>query len=102
MRWTYITFLASGALTLIGFGATLVVQGGWQAVAAAFAILQGLVFASTFIALRVAAERPRSRRPGWALAGGSRQAVPAASGPERAHAGVRDERAMRAPRSVHA
>jgi hypothetical protein len=102
MRRTYMTFLGSGALTLIGFGATILVQGGWQAVAAAFAILQGLVFASTFIALRVAAERPRSRRPGWALAGGSPQAVPATSGPERAPADVRDRRAVRAPRSVHA
>ena len=101
MRRTYLTFLGSGALTLIGFGATILVQGGWQAAAAAFAIFQGLVFTSCFGFLRAASERPGSRRPAWATADRAPQAVPAASGPERARATL-PEPAARAPRSVHA
>ena len=96
MRRTYITFLGAGALTLIGLGATVIVQGGWEAVAAAFAILQGLVFVSTFIALRVAAERPRSGRPGWAVARGEQRDLRATA--ERATANVRDGR-VGVPRS---
>jgi hypothetical protein len=102
MRRTYITFLGSGALTLIGFGATILLQGGWQAAVAAFAIFQGIVFASSFGILRAAAEHPRPRRPDWAVADGRPQAVPATSGRERATADVRAARAVRAPRSVHA
>jgi hypothetical protein len=59
---TYIRLLGSGASVLIGLGATMIVQGGWQAVAAAFAIFGGLVFAMTFISLGVRAERPPARR----------------------------------------
>jgi hypothetical protein len=66
---TYTKLLGSGALTLIAVGVTLVVQGGPQAIAAAFAIFQGIVFVTTFLTLRVAADRPRSRRPGWAVDG---------------------------------
>jgi hypothetical protein len=66
---TYIRLLGSGALTLIAVGVTLVVQGGPQAIAAAFAIFQGIVFVTTFLTLRVAADRSRSRHPGWAVDG---------------------------------
>lgn len=93
-----IWLLGSGALTLVGLGATLIVQGGWQAVAAAFAILQGLVFASSLIALQMAAEHPRARRPSWAVAGGAPRAEPAATEAERLRADVRVKRAERAPR----
>jgi hypothetical protein len=55
-----------GALTLIGMAATIVVQGGWEAGAAAFAIAGGVGFALTFAALQAVGERPRSRRPAWA------------------------------------
>jgi hypothetical protein len=47
-----------GALTLAGMAATLIVQGGWQAIAAAFAIAAGGGFALTFMALRASSERP--------------------------------------------
>jgi hypothetical protein len=55
-----------GALVLIGMATTIIVQGGWQAIAAAFAIFNGAGFALTFAALQAAGERPRSRRPAWA------------------------------------
>jgi hypothetical protein len=62
----YRRFMSFGVLALIGLGATLIVQGGWQAVAAGFAIFNGGGFALTFVALGMAGERPRSRRPSWA------------------------------------
>ncbi len=52
-----------GALTLIGSAATLLIQGGWQAAAAAFAIFNGVGFALTFLAIGVASERPGPRHP---------------------------------------
>jgi hypothetical protein len=55
-----------GALTLIGMAATIIVQGGWQAAGAAFAIAAGVGFALTFAVIRAAGERPRSRHPSWA------------------------------------
>jgi hypothetical protein len=96
---TYIRLLGSGALTLVGLGATLLVQGGWEAAAAAFAIFSGLVFAVSFISLRVAAERPRSGHPGWAVAGSERRGVSASAEAERARASVRDVRPGRVSRS---
>ena len=93
---TYIRLLGSGALTLIGLGATLLVQGGWQAAAAAFAIFQGGVFALSFISLRVAAERPRSRRPGWAVAGSEPRGARTPAEAERPRARAWDGRAGRA------
>jgi hypothetical protein len=56
-----------GALTLAGMAATLVVHGGWQAIAAAVAIGGGVGFAVTFLALRASSERPErmaAARPG--------------------------------------
>jgi hypothetical protein len=47
-----------GALTLAGMAATLVVHGGWQAIAATVAIAAGVGFALTFLALRASSERP--------------------------------------------
>jgi hypothetical protein len=48
-----------GTLTLIGLGATLLVQGGWQAAAAAFAILNAVGFTLAFAVLGARSERPR-------------------------------------------
>jgi hypothetical protein len=64
----YKRLMIFGALALIGMAATIVVQGGWQAAAAAFAIFTGGGFTLTFTALRAASERPRSRHPSWAAA----------------------------------
>jgi hypothetical protein len=64
----YRRLMIFGALTLIGLAATIIVQGGWQAAAAAFAIANGGGFALTFVALCAASERPRSRHPSWARA----------------------------------
>lgn len=99
MKRTYIGFLGSGALTLLGLGATIVLHGGWEAAGAGFAMLQGIVFALTFIALRVAADGPQSRRPEWGVAGVKAHgaATPEA---ERAVATVGDGRAERV-RSPH-
>ena len=47
----YRLFLTFGALTLIGMVATMLVQGGWEAASAAFAIFGGLGFALTFVAI---------------------------------------------------
>ena len=79
MATRHITFLGSGALGLGGLAATMLVHGGWQSVAAAFAIFQGLVFAVTFISIRAAAERSRSRRPEWAMGEGTPRGVPGAT-----------------------
>jgi hypothetical protein len=57
---TYVTFLVSGTLTLIAFGATMFVQGGWQSAAAAFAVLTGVGFLTRFVSLLVTGERPAS------------------------------------------
>lgn len=96
---TYIRFLGSGALTLIGLGATIVVQGGWQAAAAGFGILAGTVCALSFIVLRASMDRPQPGRPDWALGGGEPRGVPAATEVQPAGANVRGERAERASRS---
>jgi hypothetical protein len=48
---TYVTFLVSGTLTLLAFGATMFVQGGWQSALAAFAVLTGAGFLTSFISL---------------------------------------------------
>ena len=61
-----------GALTLIGFGATILLQGGWQAAAAGFALLNGAGFVLSFAVLGARSERPRSRRPSWERADRSR------------------------------
>jgi hypothetical protein len=61
---TYVTFLVSGALALLAFGATMIVHGGWQAAAAAFAVLTGGAFLTSLISMRASAERlasPASR-----------------------------------------
>ena len=87
---TYIRLLGSGALTLVGLGATLIVQGGWQAAAAAFAIFQGIVFATSYGMLLAASERPGSTRPDWALGDGEPRPASAMTEPERASATVQD------------
>jgi hypothetical protein len=93
---TYERLLGSGALTLIGLGATLLVQGGWQAIAAGFAIFSSIVFAVSLISLRVAAERPRSSRPGWAVADSEPRGVRSSAEAERPRARAWDGRAGRA------
>ena len=64
----YKRLLIFGALTLIGMATTIIVQGGWQAASAAFAIAAGVGFALTFATIGAASERPRSRHPSWARA----------------------------------
>ncbi len=65
-----------GALTLIGSAATLLIQGGWQAAAMGFAVLNGVGFALTFVAIGVASERPAAAHPSWAQTpDGSRRAT---------------------------
>jgi hypothetical protein len=84
--------LTLGTLTLMGMAATIIVRGGWQAAAAAFAIACGGGFALTFAALGAASERPRSHRPGWAqpahrsTQGSLRPSRVAATRPERPRA----------------
>jgi hypothetical protein len=78
----YLRLLGSGALTLFGMGATILVHGGWQAVACAFAIFQGIVFAVTFLELGQAGERSQSGRPAWALADRRPPAVPESIAPQ--------------------
>jgi hypothetical protein len=92
----YERLLGSGALTLVGLGATLLVQGGWQAVAAGFAIFSAIVFAESFISLCVAAERPRSRRAGWAVADSEPRGLRSSAEAERPRARAWDGRAGRA------
>jgi hypothetical protein len=48
-----------GALTLTGGAATLVLHGGWQAAAAAFAALGVVGFALTFAVIGAETEPPR-------------------------------------------
>ena len=55
----YTLFSTLGVLTLIGLAATMLVQGGWQAVAAGFAIFTGVGFALTFVVIRTVSDRPR-------------------------------------------
>ena len=57
---TYVTFLVSGTLTLIAFGATMFAQGGWQSATGAFAVLTGAGFLTSFISLLVTGERMAS------------------------------------------
>jgi hypothetical protein len=92
---TYIRILGSGALTVVGLGATIIVHGGWQAAAAGFAISQGVVFALTFLELRQASDRPRPGRPAWALGEGRPLGVSATTVAEPARAPVPGERAER-------
>jgi hypothetical protein len=66
VRAIYRTFLGGAVLTVAALAALLIVSGGWQPVGAAVAILGGLVFGLSFIALAAAGERPRSTRPSWA------------------------------------
>jgi hypothetical protein len=77
MKRTFHGFLAGGALVLGALLAVILVNGGWQAVAAAVAILGGLVFGLSFIALLTAGETPRPTRPAWAREPEPPRAVPA-------------------------
>ena len=75
--------LAGAAVTLAGFAAALILNGGWQPVAAAVSILGGSMFLLSFVALGAAADRPRSDRPDWAQ--GGRLTAPS---PRRRHAAL--------------
>ena len=93
MKRTFHSFLGSGALLLGALTAVIVVNGGWQAVAAALAILGGLVFGLSFISLAAAGEKPRPTRPAWA-----RETVrPRAVAPDRPAPASAPERAPAAP-----
>lgn len=74
---TYVTFLVSGTLTLLAFGATMLVQGGWQSAAAALAILTGVGFLTSFVSLFAGGERLASRAPSLARGRAIGQRAPA-------------------------
>jgi predicted lipid-binding transport protein (Tim44 family) len=94
IRTTFHRFLGGGALMLGALAAVLLVNGGWQAVAAALSVLGGLVFVFSFISLASASERPRPSRPAWAREAERTRAAP---GDEAAPASA-TERALAAPR----
>ena len=62
---TYRAALALAALTLMGLGATTLIQGGWQAVAAALAMMGGVGSTVALAAIGAAGEQPRRDRPAW-------------------------------------
>jgi MFS family permease len=72
---SYHGFLTGAAITIGGLVATMVLHGGWRAVAGAVAILGVMVVVPCFLALAVASDRPRPERPDWAQ-GGRRTALP--------------------------
>jgi hypothetical protein len=74
----YLTFLVSGALALIAFVATMLLQGGWQAVLAAFAVLAGAGCLTGLIALLTTGERLASPAPSGAHQRASARPAPAA------------------------
>jgi Na+-transporting methylmalonyl-CoA/oxaloacetate decarboxylase gamma subunit len=65
---TYLTYLVSGALALLAFGATMLVQGGWRAALAAFAVLAGAGSVLSMISLLATGERLASPAPRRAIA----------------------------------
>jgi hypothetical protein len=60
------TAIGTAPVALGSFAAVMIVHSGWQAVAAALAILAGLAFLASFIGLAVASERPQPTLPTWA------------------------------------
>jgi hypothetical protein len=60
---SFVALTVGAGLLLASFGALLVVHGGWEAVAAAFACVGGPMFLVSFIVLGVAADRGPSGRP---------------------------------------
>jgi hypothetical protein len=63
---SYHAFLGGAAIGLGGLAATMLVHGYWQPVAAAVAVLGGMLFGLSFLVLGVAADRPRPDRQEWA------------------------------------
>lgn len=59
----FVRFLVSGAIALAAFGATLDLQGGWQATTMAIAVLAGVVSVTSFFSLRARGERNASTAP---------------------------------------
>jgi hypothetical protein len=94
MKRTFHRFIGGGALMLGALIAVILVNGGWQPVAAALSMLGGLIFGLSFISLLAAGEKPRPTRPAWARETERPRAVPAdrpapASAVERAPAAPR-------------
>ena len=58
---SYSAFLVSAVLLPVAFGATIVLHGGWDAAAAALAIVLGMALLTSLIALLAAGDRLRSR-----------------------------------------
>jgi hypothetical protein len=81
-----------GALTLIGMAATIIVQGGWQAAAAALAIFAGSGFALVIVRICAASERPRSRHPNRTRAAAPAGYEAAATAAREARDGAQAER----------
>jgi hypothetical protein len=96
----YTLFLTLGALTLIGLAATMLVQGGWQAVAAGFATFNGVGFALTFAVIRAMSDRPRrvSVEPAPLTAPAASAPAPAPSRPGYARPAARATSGLRLAR----
>ena len=77
MKHTFHRLLGGGALMLGALAAVMLVNGGWQAVAAALSIIGGLVFVLSVISLRAASERPQPSRSAWARETEGPRTVPA-------------------------
>jgi hypothetical protein len=75
---TYVTFLVSGALALLAFGATMLVHGGWQAALAAFAVVAGVGCLISMVSLLATGERPASPAPSRARSRAIARHAPAA------------------------
>jgi hypothetical protein len=55
----FTALFAFAALTVVGSVATLLVHGGWEAVAAGLAVFAGVGFAVTFAVIGASGERSR-------------------------------------------
>jgi hypothetical protein len=60
---TYVAFLVSAGLTIAALAAVILLHGGWEAGAAALALMAGLAFLVTLIALLTVGEGPSSPGP---------------------------------------
>ena len=58
----YVIVLLSGFLTVLAFGAVLLLKGGWEAAATGLTLAAGMAFVLSFIALLVAGERTSNAR----------------------------------------
>src|SRR5215467_13350283 len=82
-RILYRLLITNAAIMVAAFAAVIVVSGGWQAVAAAIALMAGFGFLVVFIALGVLADSGRVEAPRTSTSGDVHPAVqPAAKMPD--------------------